>query len=476
MTSPMLASTLVGLRRQIMDGEVNVYDALQAQFAALCHDEWNSLVHQFTSDNDVPVRDQPLSGVGLAHKDMFVTLGHQPSCGAKNRPDFDAPTSPLIARFTKAGSATLGMLTMAEFAAGVTGQNANLPLPLNPVGSRYAVGGSSSGSAVAVAAGLCYGSLGTDTAGSVRIPAATCGVFGLKPTYGVLETQGCYPLAPSLDTVGILSRSALDAAVLFAIAMDAGRREKILPQFDDVIHKLGGVAQAHHLPEQAWQLATAVDHPSAQFSANDAVRGAIFRVAREFSSDDPVSYPSPLDGVADITQKATTVLYVEAAATHYERLQAPDSSLSFITRAIMVPGAAIPAVWYSLAQSPRDTLRQEFIDRYLSKADILLTPILPHGVPDWDQVRTDSDCFEPASLLALFSWSSFVNYLGLPAVVFPVGVDKNGAPISIQAIGRPYSEAMLLAFAYHVEQRLFGTAGFVSRLPLSHSVCPDLLS
>lgn len=475
MTSPMLAPTLVGLRRQIMGGEVNVQDALQGQFAALAHDEWNSFVHQFPLDNDVPLRDRPLSGVGLAHKDMFITAGHHPSCGAKDIPNFDALASPLIERLTKAGSATLGMLTMAEFAAGVTGQNENLPLPINPSGANYAVGGSSSGSAVAVAAGLCYGSLGTDTAGSVRIPAATCGVFGLKPSYGVLETQGCYPLAPSLDTVGILSRSALDAALLFAVAMNAGHRKTILPQFSDVIHKLGGVAQAGHLPEQPWRLATATDHYSDQFSANDDVRDAILRVAREFC-DGSVAHPGPMDFVADITQKANTALYVEAAATHYQRLQTPDSALSAITRAITVPGAAIPAVWYSLAQTPRDALRQQFIDRYLNKADILLTPILPHGVPEWDHVRTDSDSFEPVSLLALFSWSTFVNYLGLPAVVFPVGVDQNGAPICIQAIGRPYSEAMLLAFAYHVEQRLFGTAGFVGRLPLSHSVCPDLLS
>src|SRR5690606_25648989 len=137
-----------------------------------------------------------------------------------------------------AGATTLGTLSMAEFASGITGENPNLPLPVNPLGARYAVGGSSSGSAVAVAAGLCYGSLGTDTAGSLRIPAATCGIFTLKPTQNVLELQGCYPLAPSLDTAGIMTRSALDAAVLFAAAMAPERRADILPAMGAVLESL----------------------------------------------------------------------------------------------------------------------------------------------------------------------------------------------------------------------------------------------
>lgn len=467
MTLTALPPTLVELRRKVMNGALSVEDALQPQVDAMGRDEWHSVVHRFSVNGVVPEREQPLAGIGLAHKDMFAMVRHQPACGARNVPAFDAPASPLIERLTDAGSATLGALTMAEFAAGVTGQNANLPLPINPLGARYAVGGSSSGSAVAVAAGLCFGSLGTDTAGSVRIPAATCGIFALKPTYGVLEAHGCFPLAPSLDTVGVLSRSALDAAVLFAVSMPPERRVVILPQFTDVIHELGGVAATRHLPTQPWRVATVLEHPLERFSANAQVRDAVASVAREFS-DNVISYSGPLEVASDVQKKASTILHVEAAATHYARLQASGSELSAITRAVVVPGAAIPAAWYCIALSERDTLREQFIARYLNSADILLTPILPHGVPDWDQVHTDSADFDTASLLAMFSWAAFVNYLGLPAVVFPVGLDRNGAPVCVQAVGRPYSEAMLLAFAYHVERRLFGTTGFVSRLPLSH--------
>lgn len=467
-----LPLTLVALRRQIQAGMLNVGDALRMQAGAMASDPWHCVVQASKPVTAAPDQTLPLAGVGLAHKDIFVTPDRRPVCGARVAPDFDASISPLVGRLATAGGVTLGSLSMAEFAAGITGENPNLPLPINPLGTRYAVGGSSSGSAVAVAAGLCYGSLGTDTAGSLRIPAATCGIFTLKPTQNVLELQGCFPLAPSLDTAGILARSALDAAVLFAAAMAPERRADILPAMDTVLDSLGGVAEAIHLPDRPWRIATVTDHPQARFSANAQVREAVLGVAQEFSHG-PTRHHRQLDALQDMQRCASTILHVEAAGTHYGRLQAQDPGLSAITRAVVLPGAAIPAVWLEAAQRGRGALRQQFVEHYLSDADILLTPILPLGLPDWDQVRTGSPRFAPAALLAMFSWASFVNYLGLPAVVFPIAHDAQGAPVCVQAIGRPRSEEALLAFAYHLEQRLFGCNGFVKRVPLPHFHCPD---
>src|SRR5690606_35766522 len=150
-------------------------------------------------------------------------------------------------------------LAMAEFACGATGENPHLPLPVNPVDALAAVGGSSSGSGVAVASGLCYASLGTDTAGSVRIPAATCGVLGFKPGRGVLPDTGTHPLAPSLDTVGILARSAADAAEVFAAMLLPDQRQKLF-RWSDTAGASGAGGIALHEPDDC-RIAACFTHP-----------------------------------------------------------------------------------------------------------------------------------------------------------------------------------------------------------------------
>src|SRR5690606_17274620 len=169
----------------------------------------------------------PLAGVGMAHKDIFAMRGRLPYCGTPAPVATAGNVTPEVQRLAQAGATTLAAVGMAEFACGATGESPHLPQPVNPVHPLAAVGGSSSGSGVAVAAGLCYASLGTDTAGSVRIPAATCGIVGFKPGRGVLPNTGTHPLAPSLDTVGVLARSARDAAQVFAAMLSPDQRQRL---------------------------------------------------------------------------------------------------------------------------------------------------------------------------------------------------------------------------------------------------------
>jgi len=334
----------------------------------------------------------------------------------------------------------------------VTGQNDHYPLPTNPQYPDYMVGGSSSGSAVAVAGCLCYGSLGTDTAGSVRIPAATCGVIGFKPTNGLLETTGCYPLAPSLDTIGVLARSVLDVAILFYFAAEARVAERVLPRLSEKFRSTKTWSDSEFWPLQnQWRVAVCHEHVHGRYSASESLQNQINTALGT------TTYTfSKLDGIKDfshIIKNATTVLHVEAAATHYNRLQGYDGpQLSEISRATTLPGVAIPAVWYQLALRERFLLRDTFVERYLSSNDIMVTPILPYGLVPWSHVHTQSNTFNPYALLALFSWTAFVNYLGLPAVVLPIGVDDKGLPVCLQAIARPEEDEKLLSFAYQVEQ------------------------
>lgn len=449
-------SSLVDLRRSIATGSISIAETLHMQKDRMKNDRWNCVTQTLDHDDISQGDALPLAGVGLAHKDIFVMPDHQPLCGATFAPDFSHSVSPLIERLDTAGATTLAALTMAEFASGVTGENANYPLPLNPLDESLAVGGSSSGSGVAVAAGLCFGSLGTDTAGSVRIPAATCGVFALKPTNGLLEAQGCFPLAPSLDTAGIITRCALDASVLFTLSMTSDQQVVVMPEFNDVANRLADGTYSYEPAKKPIRIAAVTKHPNPRFSAIPSLHDAILSVAEHFS-DAAVENHTSLDDFSEIVKKANTILHVEASVTHTQRLRSSSSELSAITRAVALPGAAIPSSWYANALQQRNAMLTRFLDRYFSSNDILLTPVLPLGIPNWESVLTTSPRFESTALLALFSWTSFVNYLGLPAVVFPIGLDANGLPISVQAIARPYNESTLLAFAHQAERKPSGT-------------------
>ena len=181
--------------------------------------------------------DGLLAGVPLAHKDAFDTGLHAPRLGGPRATGEPRPAASVLRRLAGHGALNLGALAMAEHACGATAENPHAPTLMNPLDSAAAVGGSSSGSAVAVAAGLCPASLGTDTAGSVRMPAATCGLIGLKPTPGRLSAQGVAPLAPTLDTVGVIARDALDAASVFAAALPAGDEDPGLPLRLDALER-----------------------------------------------------------------------------------------------------------------------------------------------------------------------------------------------------------------------------------------------
>ncbi|EWM48456.1 amidase family protein [Bordetella holmesii 41130] len=321
-------------------------------------------------------------------------------------------------RLTAAGAAPLATLVMAEHACGATGENPRYPLPLNPLDPQAAVGGSSSGSGVAVAAGLCYASPGTDTAGSVRIPAATCGLLGLKPTAGRLPSIGVAPLAPSLDTVGLLARTAADLQAVW---------EQLVP----------GVPV-----EPPQRIRTCWTHPEGSVDDDVAAVLEAFAVCCA-----PQRRDAAMPGLAEWMRLAQTVLYSEAYDSHAQALRGQAPELGSLARALALTGAAVPHEWLAAAHERRRGCTQDFLAQVLAGSDVLLTPALPRGVPDWAQVLTSSPQFEARRLLDMFRWFAFVNYLGLPALVFPVGRDGRGRPVCVQAIGRPGAEAQLLALA-----------------------------
>jgi aspartyl-tRNA(Asn)/glutamyl-tRNA(Gln) amidotransferase subunit A len=281
------------------------------------------------------------------------------------------------------------------------------------MGASWALGGSSSGSAAAVAAGLSYFSLGTDTAGSVRIPAATCGILGLKTTAGLISTQGCAPLAPSLDTVGILARHVSDARLALQV---------LAPQ-PPVLANPRPVRYSLWLPS---------------VGLDEGVRSVIESWAQRHQAQ-----AVPLDSLlVQCAVHAQRVLCHEIAVTHAQALieQRADAAV----QALGWQGLAMPKDWYDTSMSLRGTLLARFCALALEHADVLIMPALPMGVPDWEQVHTGTPRWEPKQLLALHQHMAFANYLGLPVLNLPIGKDQRGRPVCVQLVSRPLGEHLLL--------------------------------
>jgi len=430
-----LPATLTGLQRALSVGELSQHQAIQAQRERLLRLEtqFHCVVQLFEEANRPrdDTRTGKLAGVGLAHKDIFDTtdrspgLGHDRGTLAKG-----LRAAPAIARLQQAGTSELAALSMAEYACGATGDNSRLARCLNPLNAQAAVGGSSSGSAAAVASEMAYGSLGTDTAGSVRIPAATCALLGLKTTHGLISTKGVFPLAPSLDSVGLLTRSAADAEQLLEALVDE--------------NQLRPAARQPRL--KAWL-------PEAGLHAS--VADALEQLAVEYAVEQRVAHVTEHRLLTSLSE---IVLHHETAATHRAALL--EGTVSSQVEAVALLGLVLPQPWYHAALRDRSKRARAFVSEHLQGNDILMLPALPQPVPDWTRVSVGNPDFDVRQLLALHSFMGFVNYLGFPSLVIPIARDERGMPISAQFIARPYHERTLLTFAGRLELQRFGNNGF----------------
>lgn len=427
-----LPPTLTGLQDALARGQCSPREALHAQRERLRRKERNlHCVVRELPDAPIAGAGGPLLGIGLGHKDIFDLADWRPGLG-RDRGGAAPGTVPAtaVARLAGRGASLLASLTMAEYACGATGENSFFPRCVNPLRPAAAVGGSSSGSAVAVASEMVYGSLGTDTAGSVRMPAATCGLVGLKTTHGLIPTKGAHPLAPSLDSVGILARSAADAVQLLEATAEPGLLRAV---------------DAAPLRVKVWWPEGDL-HPDVAAALEPLVKGGY--VAQQVED---------LPEFAAATQLAELVLHSEAASTHRAALL--DGTASAAVQAVALSGLAIPDDWYTAALADRARRCRAFVDAHLREHQMLLLPALPEPVPDWQVVAVAGEGFEPRQLLALHRYMGFVNYLGLPALVLPVAADRQGMPISVQLIARPFHERLLLEFAHALERDRFGPEG-----------------
>lgn len=417
-----LPARMTQLQAQIRAGDVSAQEALLAQVkrGQILNTQYPCVVEELGL---TPSQEGPLAGIALAHKDIFQTHDRLPGCGVglgQKKSGLDSAAA--VSALEKAGASQWAALVMAPHACGATSQNAHFARCINPTDPEAAVGGSSSGSAVAVAAGMTYAALGTDTAGSVRIPAATCGLIGLKTTHGAVGSQGCAPLAPSLDSVGILSRYAQDAREIWAALCP--HLPKILPAPEPK-------------PLANCQL----------WLPQEGLAPSVAQVIRTWVSQlDVHVFDIQMDEEFEVLNKhAQRVLFYETAQTHLADLKTGSAEPS--VKAIGLLGMGIPQTWYEESLQSRPFLLQDFVNKHFSAADFLILPSMAAQVPDWQSVEIGHPSFDRKALFDMHRFMAFVNYLGLPSLNLPIGRDANGRAICVQVVARPFAEHQLLHFA-----------------------------
>lgn len=393
--------------------EVPPRELVQACLARI--EQWQPRINAF-----IEVDPAPNFGIPLAHKDMFYRAGRVSSCGSKIRRDWVAgETAAVLERLDAAGFADLGRLNMSEFAYGPTGHNEHFGDCRNPWNPDYIAGGSSSGAGAAVAARLVFGALGSDSGGSVRLPAAACGVTGLKTTWGRLPLRGAMPLSHSLDTIGPLARSAEDCAILLQV-----------------------IAGDDDLKKQQRDVRVAMSTGWIEENADPEVAAAVLDAGRTLDRNPIEVEPPDFD---TLSAHCLVVMQAEASAQHAQWMRERPGDYSSAVRARLEAGYAIPATAYLASLRLRAAWLERFCAQTLGAADFYLVPTIPMPLPTREAAGPSGGAHMPRLLSDLTSLTRWVNYLGVPALALPCGFDSRGLPMSLQLVGRPFSEATLLA-------------------------------
>jgi aspartyl-tRNA(Asn)/glutamyl-tRNA(Gln) amidotransferase subunit A len=378
----------------------------------------------------------PLHGIPIAVKDLFATRGVLTTAGSKVFanlvPEYDSTT---VERLEKAGAVMLGKLNMHELAYGITSANPHFGAVRNPWNPEHSPGGSSGGSAVAVAANIVYAAMGTDTGGSIRIPAAFCGTVGLKPTYGRVSRHGVLPLAYSLDHVGPLTRSVYDAALMLnAIAgFDARDDSSSHHPTVDFTPEEGGSIRGLRIGFAQNFFFERLDH-----DVESSVRGACARAESLGAVVKPVVVPD----MAAINAIGRMILLAEASA-HMEPYLRERHRIGPDVLSLLEQGRLVAATDYINAQRLRRRARQRF-DLLWREVDCLLTPTTPNAAPRADAQSVRLGGTEEDVRLATTRLVRGINVLGLPALSMPCGLNGSGLPIGLQIIGPAFEEALIL--------------------------------
>ncbi len=379
----------------------------------------------------------PLCGIPIAIKDIFHRSGITVSAGSRKHGIEANITATVVRNLEEAGLPILGVLNLDEFAAGGSGINAHFGRCLNPVNTDYLSGGSSGGSAAAVGAKMAPLTLGSDAGGSVRLPAGWCGVVGLKPTYGRVSRHGVVPRTWSMDCIGPLAGDAASCALLLETVSGTDGLDGTM---------LSGQQRFSPLPDKPDRtLRIGVDPGLADLIGTDPQLG-LSMALDHFRHNNFLIAETRLPELQTLNDLHQVVVKSEGAAYLSPLLASNTHQVSDSVQHVIREGFEIPASAYLSAIRLRKPLLKRFLDTTFSNVDAILMPLCPDNVPRHDH----PDIQQLFSRSALFT--RFVNYLGLPAIAFPVCRDSNGLPVSVQLLGKPRDEYTLLGLAHGFEQ------------------------
>jgi aspartyl-tRNA(Asn)/glutamyl-tRNA(Gln) amidotransferase subunit A len=390
-----------------------------------------------TIEDRIPVFEGTLGGMPYAAKDIFRTASHLPTGGLSNPSGLGITgETDLLKKLDRAGGHRIGYTAMTELAYEPSGYNRARGSVRNPWNLDFIPGGSSSGSAAAVASGSAIVALGSDTGGSLRIPANCCGITAWKPSVGAVSAQGAMPLAPTLDTIGLLARSASDMRHAADILMD-DNRGRMLSAIERAV-AIGDCFEASDEPVR---------------------RACLEGLGAIETNGVNIERRNALDAIKQVDIHALTVLQGEAARMHRSHID--DTKLDPILRQRLAKGLAIDDATLAASRQARAFLIGDFMTHVFGDADVIILPVMAIRVPLVTETDPGSDKFSPRTLYALSRFTRFVNMLGFPAVAVPAGFDDRGLPVALQIVGRPDTDRALLALTANVQK----TTGWHARIP-----------
>ena len=386
-----------------------------------------------------------LHGVPIALKDLFDTGSVLTTAASKifsaRIPDEDAFS---VARLRAAGAVILGKTNLHECAYGITTEHSYFGPSCNPWDLERVPGGSSGGSGVAVAAGLCAAATGSDTGGSIRIPAALCGIVGFKPTYGRISCRGLVPLSWTLDHPGPMTKSVYDAAVVLGAMAgydphDPASDDQPVPDFTEGIQK--GVDGLQIAIDPGWALSGINEEVKTAF---EAALDVLKNLGAEVLEVSLCQIPEAMDA-------ALTILTSEAVAVHEKFLQSRPEEYNPTVRERLEDGLSIRGIDYSKARRLGETVRRD-LNELFDSVDLITTPMCGIVAPKFGQQTVLVDGKETSVMPPLTRFTRVFNLTGMPAISVPCGFSSQGLPIGLQLAGVAWDEATVLQAAYVYEQ------------------------
>jgi len=382
----------------------------------------------------------PLHGVPIAVKDLCNTAGVATAAGMDiHRGNVPSRDATVVTRLKQAGAVILGKLQMTEGAYGA--HHPNIPAPLNPWNAAYWTGSSSSGSGAATAAGLCFASLGSDTGGSIRFPSTMNGLSGLKPTWGRVSRAGVFPLAESLDHVGPMTRSALDAAIVLGVIAGADPEDStsvgvLVPDYAASIDQ--GV--------RGRRIGIATNMQGLDEDARRALDGAVDALRTAGATVVDVTLPEGFDQGA---RDWVPLCAVEAVVAHEATYPSRAAEYGPVLAALLDQGRRLAATDLAKMQLRRAALTGE-LNRLLASVDLLLMPVMARAV--WSTAALQAAGRDPETVAARLRYTAPFDLSGHPTLTLPGGMTPDGVPVGFQIVGKAFDEALILA-AGHAYQR-----------------------